>query len=192
MSITNNKKQKGFTLIEMMVSVALFSIVMTAALGAIITLTDSNKKARSLMSVMTNLNFAVDSVVRSFKVGDIGGISSPVTGTGGETQSCLTTNEIDYATANAEGSTNEFIKRQVVYCFEPGNASTGGKLTKQVAGGSTTPITSPDVNIKYLEFDVSSGQPRLTINMSGTVKVSPKISSDFSIQTTVSQRKLNR
>lgn len=183
-----NKKQTGFTLIEMMVSIALFSIVMTASIGSILVISDSNKKARSLMSVMTNLNFAVDSITRSFKTGEIKGTI--------QLSDCITTNEISYSELSI---TEEFKKRSVTYCFEPKNVTTNtnGRITKQAQGqANATPITSPDVDIKYLEFDLTGTnlkqQPILTITMEGTVKVSPKISSNFSLQTSVSQRKLNR
>ena len=65
----NNKKMGGFTLIEMMVSIALFAIVMVMSMGAILSIVAANKKAQALNSVMTNLNFAVDSMSRDIKTG---------------------------------------------------------------------------------------------------------------------------
>lgn len=174
------KKQRGFTLIEMLVSVALFSIVLTVTLGSIMTIADSNKKARSLMSVTNNLNFAVDSMVRSFKSGD-----SP-----GKVGECFSTFEVDYAETGSGDM--EAQKRNVEYCFDDEE----GRIYKRIGDAATgTPLTSSDVKIDYLQFDVSNtgpgSQPLLTIRMSGTVKVSEKISSSFSIHTNVSQRKLN-
>lgn len=190
MRLIKNKKQKGFTLIEMMVSIALFTVVMTAALGSILTISDSNKKARSLMSVMTNLNFAVDSMVRSFKTGEIVPNSPFVTSVSGK--ECFHTNEIDYRDAG-EG----FEARKVEYCFVPGTGDMFGKITKEIidSGSSPVDLTPPDVDIQYVTFvgsDYNSQkQPMLTITVSGEVRVSPRITSDFSIQTSVSQRKLN-
>lgn len=178
-----------------MVSIALFAVVMTASIGSILTITDSNKKARSLMSVMTNLNFATDSIIRSFKTGEVDGISNPVNGSGGESITCLTANEIDYVEVASGGEA--FSKREVKYCFVPRSGDTPGKITKQVTGDtSATPITPPDVDITYLVFDVTGydegNQPMLTLTMEGVVKVTPLISSNFSIQASASQRKLNR
>ncbi len=64
-----NNSIKGFTLIEVMVSVTLFAMVMTLSLGAILSIIDGNKKAQAINSVANNLNFAVDSMVRDIKTG---------------------------------------------------------------------------------------------------------------------------
>ncbi len=186
-SIKQNNK-KGFTLIEVIVSVGLFAVVVTITLSSILTITDSNKKARSLMSVMTNLNFAVDSITRSFKTGVLDDgtspIASPVTNNG----KCLSTYEIDYG-----GGTN-FSNREVTYCFVEKTLTAPGKIQKDVGFGPVD-LTSPDVNIDYMKFTSSNtaigSQPLVNIFIEGTVKANEKISSKFSIQTSVSQRKLN-
>jgi len=182
MLITNHKKQKGFTLIEMLVSVALFSIVVTATLGAILTIADSNKKARSLMSVTNNLNFAIDSMTRSIKSGQMS--SAPLSGANNK---CFTTEQINYS-----NTSESFGRENVRYCFEQ-DADGNGRI-EQTIGSNILPLTSADVDIDYLTFTASElggNQTRVLIVIGGTVKVSEKISSSFSIQTTVSQRKLN-
>ncbi len=177
MSIKQIQKNKGFTLIEMLVSIALFSVVLTVCLGSILTIADSNKKSRSLMSVTNNLNFAVDSMVRSFKSGDVNSSSGFVLG------DCFITKEAVFDTDNIGDD------RSVEYCFRQNTGQ--GKITKTVAGGTEVDLTSSDVNIEYAEFKEGGGtQPLLIIILKGTVKVSEKISSTFSIQTSVSQRKL--
>lgn len=186
--IKSHSKQKGFTLVELLVSVGLFSVVLTVTLGSILTIADSNKKARSLMSVMNNLNFAVDSITRSFKSGRIEAGTNPITASG----KCLTTNEIDYAAGTG------FTPREVRYCFVEDAITLKGQITKQIlsdAGSVPVPLTSPDVDVDYMNFAVrqynSGQQPAAEISIEGTVKVSEKISSKFLIQTTVSQRQLN-
>lgn len=181
MLIKHNKKEKGFTLIELMVSITLFSVVLVVTLGTIITIADSNKKARSLMSVMNNLNFSIDSMTRSIKSGKITS-GTGVSGGG----NCFTTEQINY---DDEGT---FNREQVSYCFvEDGDQ---GRIDKTV-GGNTIALTSPDVDIDFLDFKAftggSSNQPRVSIVLEGTVRISEKISSRFTIQTTVAQRQLN-
>ncbi len=173
------KKEKGFTLIEMLVSIALFSVVLTVTLGTIVTIADSNKKARSLMSVMGNLNFAVDGITRSIKTGYGVGTSNG--------SSCVSTSQINYSTPS-----DLFDTETVEYCWVVTNGV--GTIMKTV-GGTSLPLTSPDVDIDYLEFSefgtAAGDQPRIVIKMEGTVQVSPRVSSNFTIQTTVSQRTLN-
>ena len=65
----NRKTTTGFTLIELMVSVALFAIVVMISMTAILSVVDSTKKAQSMKSVMNNLNFALETMTRSIKTG---------------------------------------------------------------------------------------------------------------------------
>ena len=171
------KREKGFTLIELLVSIALFSIVVVIMMGAIMTIVDSNKKARSLMTVMNNLNFSVDSMTRSFKTG-----SNP-----GETSGnkCFHTYEIDY---DATTSTALVDTRYVEYCIVERDGI--GVIEK-----NGDPVTSPDIDISVTEseFIISSPnnvQPLLRVKLKGIVQVTPTINSEFTIQTAVSQRKL--
>jgi prepilin-type N-terminal cleavage/methylation domain-containing protein len=166
---------KGFTLIELLVSIGLFSVVLTIALSSILSIADANKKARSLMSVTNNLNFALDSITRSFKSGTISG--NPVSQNG----KCLTTQEIDYTQI-------DFAQRTVKYCLvETGGV---GTITK-----NDVALTSPDVDVDFLQFKVDAyaagTQPVANIMIEGTVKVSETVRSSFSLQTSVSQRLLN-
>lgn len=61
--------QSGFTLIEMIVSLALFSIVVTVAVGALLMLVGTNEDLQGEQSVMTNLSFALDSMTREIRTG---------------------------------------------------------------------------------------------------------------------------
>ncbi len=59
----------GFTLVEMMVAVALFSVVMLVSVGSLLSLIDASKRAQGIQSVMNNLNVALDGMVRSMRMG---------------------------------------------------------------------------------------------------------------------------
>ena len=174
-----NKNEKGFTLIEMLVSVALFSVVLTVTLGSILTIADANKKARSLMSVMSNLNFAVDSITRSIKTGTNTSVYNAF--------HCVETRQVDY---NGDSGASDG-REEVAYCFDEAR----GVITRAIGGEDPVDLTAPDVDIDYLTFNAfgtaTGDQPRVLIKMEGTVQVSPRVSSNFSIQTTVSQRQLN-
>lgn len=61
--------KSGFSLIELMVSLSIFSIVMTISLGTLLTLIDANTKAQALSSSMTNISFALDSISRNLRTG---------------------------------------------------------------------------------------------------------------------------
>lgn len=68
MKITQNK---GFTLVEIIVSLAVFSIVAVVALGALLKIVDTNKKAQTLEASLTNLDYALESMSRELRVGSV-------------------------------------------------------------------------------------------------------------------------
>jgi prepilin-type N-terminal cleavage/methylation domain-containing protein len=63
----NFKKNNGFTLVEMIVSLAIFSVVAVVALGALVKIISANHKAQSLQSALTNLNFGLESMSRELR-----------------------------------------------------------------------------------------------------------------------------
>jgi prepilin-type N-terminal cleavage/methylation domain-containing protein len=65
----NVQAPKGFTLIELMVSVAIFAIIMVISLGALLSISAADRKAETVESVMNNLNFAVESMTRTIRTG---------------------------------------------------------------------------------------------------------------------------
>src|SRR3989338_8582023 len=64
--ITHNK---GFSLIEIMVSLAIFSIVVLVATGALLSILNANKKTQALKAVVNNFNFALENMARNIRVG---------------------------------------------------------------------------------------------------------------------------
>jgi prepilin-type N-terminal cleavage/methylation domain-containing protein len=60
---------KGFTLIEMIVSLAVFSVVAVVALTALMSIMAANRKAQTLQSAITNLSYAMESLSREMRVG---------------------------------------------------------------------------------------------------------------------------
>jgi prepilin-type N-terminal cleavage/methylation domain-containing protein len=69
MKYQNKKNNKGFTLIEMMVAIAVFSIVMVMAMGALLNVIDSNNKARSIKTAINNISFALEGISKKMRMG---------------------------------------------------------------------------------------------------------------------------
>lgn len=169
---------RGFTLIEMMVSVALFSMVMLAGMAALLTLVNENRKAQALNSVMTDLNFTLESVTRTIRTGyDIDCIGAGADCPNGQNQIQLT---------DQNGAT-------VTYRFD---ATNGGRLER-----NGSPLTSQNVVIDtgrsrfYVTGaeDGESGdteQPVVRITLVGTATVGQE-SVDFALQTTTTQRRID-
>ncbi|MFZ2556153.1 MAG: type II secretion system protein [Minisyncoccia bacterium] len=180
---------RGFSLIEMVVSVGLFAVVMLVAMGALLSLVEANRKSRVLESVMNNLNISLDSMVRAARMGnnyvcndesipgtyDLSGADCPE----GETSFSFT----PYGAA-----TNE----RTVYSF------VSGRLNRKLYGEASIPITAPEVNIEGVKFYVIGTrpgdivQPKIVIVIKGSAgAVGTKSRTDFYIQATAVQRTLD-
>jgi len=173
----NNKLKTnlGFTLIEMIVAVAIFTVVVFIGIGALLSISDANRKSNSLRSVMDNLNFAMENMSRSIRTGDdysCGGVGNCPSGGNEFTFTDQNGLSVEYSFAETDGL---------------------GMITILKDGGPPLRITSPEVDIDNLTFYVTgvgagNGQPRVVISIIGVAGIKDKLKSNFSIQTTVSQR----
>ncbi len=192
--------QKGFTLIEMLVSVALFTIVMTVGLGVILSVVEGNKKTQSINSVVNNLNSSIDSMVRDMKTGlwyKCDANLPVLPGVSTCTDSSVSTPVLSFISTISGG------ERSVSYHFVPSNINgTPGYIEKTscsaagVCDAVPTRITSPEVNITDMRMYVKSGlsgvdQPGILLIIGGTAKINPATVSNFYLQTFVSRRVLN-
>jgi len=184
----NISKSSGFTLVEIMVAISIFSIVMVVSLGSILSVLDANKKSQTLRSVMDNLNFSLESMTRDIRFGENYHCS-----TGG-----TITLPLDCASGNSTLNLKVTDGSQIVYKLV-GDGVTSGRIVKTF-GGTDYNVTSSDVVIQDLKFRVlgslaySNGdlsQPKVIIIIKGYVGSKPTTRSSFILETTVSQRKLD-
>ncbi len=60
---------KGFTLVEVMVSMAIFAFVMIVAVGAFIKVLDVNKRAQTVKAAVNNVSFTIEAITREMRTG---------------------------------------------------------------------------------------------------------------------------
>lgn len=190
-----NKKNKGFSLIEMLVAVALFSGVMLIGVGALLSLIDANRKAQAINSVMNNLNFAIESISRNVRVGTTYHCEpnpSPVPVNIDTTKNCKNGGALlafESSSGDPEDKTDQVIYRLKDNVLE--KSENGG------AAGSFVSIIAPEVSIKKFKFYVDGTspldnlQPRVVIIIQGTAGIGKKTKTEFNLQTTISQRVLD-
>lgn len=161
----------GFTLIEMLVAVSLFSIVLLICLGSIMTIVDVNKKSQTLTTVMNDLNFTLENMTRSMKTGTI---------------QLAANSSNDYSSITVEDQDG----RTITYAWDEDKQ----QITRQLGEQTPAAITSEQINVTNLIFRVfyndANRQPRILILVSGVASIGDSISSSFTIQTSVSQRDL--
>lgn len=182
---------RGFTLIEMLVSVSIFTIVMTISLGSIFAMNDSNKKAQVTRTVMDNLNFAMENMARNLRIGTeyhcdatTGIITLP--------NDC-TLGASSIAFEGYKGNPNN-PDDQIIYRFN----GTTGQIERSIDSGSTfLGLTAPELSIDTMTFFVTGTtagdfkQPRAVIIIRGSTIFKKGIKSSFNVETTVSQRKID-
>ncbi len=209
----NNSTNRGFTLIEVMVAVSLFSVVMVISIGALLSLVDANRKAQAMQSVINNLNIALDGMIRSIRMGTnyhcgIGELYNP--------QDCVSTPSTQIAFESFDGDITNINDQWVYWLAEDSSNNNVKRIYRSKTNKTTpaTPITAPEINISTFDVYVKgaeetlsdlsedTNQPMVVISVEGVagseitsgIGVSgskKKIETTFTIQATASQRLLD-
>ncbi len=213
MMLKNFKKNKlGFTLIEMIVSLGVFSMVVTTAVGAVLVLISTNQRLQGEHSVMTNLAFALDTMTREIRTGYkyYCAETENIFVSGSAHESTVGTNTRNCPNGRVSGT------RQGVSFYEGGDSLTGSganrilyyydtttnpkTIMRRVGNTAPQSIISSGLYINDAQFYVSGSselsatgdpvQPTVTIYIEAQEKNDPtgKI---YYLQTTVTQRSLD-
>ena len=198
----NNISKSGFSLVEMLVAVAIFMSIMTVAITSLISIIAATKKAQAIKSTIDSVNFAIENISKDMRIG-YGYWCSADGSSFLPTKDCLSGGPaVRYV-----NSSNQTI----TYKFSTSTDSSGAPysvLTRLsvpcTPGGATSctdDIISKDanVNITNMNFYVigadnefaampSKTQPRVIITASGLISVKGSPDTTFDLQTNISQR----
>ncbi len=180
---------KGFTLLEMLIAVSVFSTVATMSVGTLLAVSDAQQKILTLRITQDNLGYVFDTMGKEIRTG-----TSYHCGTGVDDFSIAPRDCVD------GGLSFTFLSG--------GNAVTyqirAGRMERIFMGGTPSQVisvlTPSGITIKNLKFYVwgslpASGgdyyQPRVLIIMQGTAGVKERTKSSINIQTMISQRALD-
>lgn len=197
-------RNRAFSLIEIIVSLAIFGIVATIALGAYLKVMDANAKAQSLKTAINNLNFALDAMSREIRVGtriqcgvigsfpnltlttDLGKLTPNECLGGGQGIAFHSSKQID-----CNGRSRNLV---FAYRFNNGVLEKAEQRNCSSVSPAWSPMTSADLTITNPNFIVSrTGSAnneisRVLIFMGGEAGNSEKVKTVFNLQTTVAQR----
>jgi|SRR6185369_6072438 len=189
--------QKGFTIIETMISVSLFLVIVMAGIGALLNANLLHQKSQNVRSIMDNLSFVMDDMSRNLRLG--------------YSYQCITGGSIPNDPTPAScalggGISFIFSLDQSRWIYYVGTTPSGHngiyKRIKRVGESISDPIllTSEEIIINNISgFSVlgaeppSQGnrqQPFVTIKLIGDIDYKG-IKTPFSLQTSVSQRALD-
>lgn len=190
---------QGFTLLEMIVSTSIFIIVMLVMVGALVSLNDASRKARSTRIVLDNLSAALDSMSRTIRMGSHFhcGCEDGPTQYSGATKECKMTGpstgvggDVCLAFEGPNGNP-QTANDQIVYRLS------GNRIERSTDGGASfIALTAPEIRVTKLQFFVygtteDEYQPVVTMLLRGTAAVTPRTQSNFNIQTTIAPRTPN-
>jgi prepilin-type N-terminal cleavage/methylation domain-containing protein len=185
-SSSKYKLKNGFSLVEVLVAVAIFSVVMLVAVGALVSIIDLNRKAKTQKETLNNLNSAIESMTRAIR--------------DGTNYYCDVNSDPDATYILGVSGTKNCPPSANVFVFD----AVGGVRTAYFASGGQikrfkgviAPMTSPGVVIEELTFRtieysaVTNIQPSVVIAVKGRAGVSdPSTETLLTLQTTVSQRR---
>ncbi len=185
----------GFTLVELIVAVALFAVVFVAVSGSFLVIVDSYRKITAQRENIDNLSTAMESMVRGLKTGmnfhcEVNApASDPAPGDNASPQDCSSGGKYiafkrvtDNNVIQYKFQTGQLWRSDDYAPFYPVTddpAVMQISLFKFYVVG-TTPLTDSGSDIT---------QPKVNVVMKGTVGGMARRSSTFNIQTTITQRR---
>lgn len=175
---STNTQFRGFSLVELIVAVGLFTIIMTLASGAYLVMIGINRQAQGIATGINNLSFALETMMYNIRTGtnyDCGGLND-----------CQVNS---FSFTNSKG-------RAVTYRF---SGTSIQEEKEEITGGTTiSTLTDSSMSISTLTFYVFGAakppagdysQPRVTIIVHGTVSTRPGRPPElFTVQTGATMR----
>jgi prepilin-type N-terminal cleavage/methylation domain-containing protein len=179
------KHKAGFTLLELIVAVGLFTIAIFISFGALVGLFDANGKSQTIFSAMTNLNYAIEGMTRDIRFAT--------------TYHCDITNGTLTNAKDCDALTSPYGADSIaitsgaittIYRFN------GTRIEKKVGTGSYVPVTGSDVSLQYVRFyvygsEASKSQSLVAIVMKGNSGTKPSTQTNFDLETIVSKKQLD-
>jgi len=199
-----HSESKGFTLVELIVSMALFIIVVFITTSAFLTLATLSEKASTTRIAMDNLNIAIEMMARSIRTGytyhcdsDLAGSYSASDLKGNGFMDSDGTPSSSFGAKDCSGGLP-----YIAFASADGDLmffrlyNTNAIRRARGIDNQTSNITAPDIFIDTFKVyvigaDNSSGaanQPRVNIVVQGTAGTDPRTQTKFNIYTSVTQR----
>jgi prepilin-type N-terminal cleavage/methylation domain-containing protein len=201
-----NDTESGLTLIEMIVSVAIFATVAFVASSALVSVVGEAQRSSANQEAVNNLNVAMSDMARSLRTGFYYSCRTDDPFIRGSNNNCI------YGQPGYEAKSMVFIDadRNGVGYRHNKASSTIEKAIDETCDQSdcnpfngdsddtTYPITAPNITVDNLTFRVSgangsqdSTQSTVLITMEGTAGDPDTATTTFRLQTTATKRLLN-
>ncbi len=177
-------KNKGFTLIEILITVSIFSIVIGAMSGVFSSVLKNQRWNLSVQELVDSASYNLEYISRTLRMA----IKQT-----DDLSPCLSQNGLNYE-LNADKNRITFLSYQGECCQI---YLQNGRIFQQ-KGTEILPLTPANLDVPSLTFNLIGGadtdnwQPRVTINfILGNKTLKPEEKAELRAQTTISQRELD-
>lgn len=158
--------RSGFTLVELLVAITLFSLAVAVAVGGFVRALRTQRQIVALVSANSNASLAIEQMAREIRTGNnFGACANPCS-------------QLRFQNAN---------KENVTYFFDEQN----GSLDRVIDTGAPEAMTAANIKIHYVNFWLLNDPkypPRITASL-GIGGTDPSLEGNVTnIQTTVSSR----
>jgi prepilin-type N-terminal cleavage/methylation domain-containing protein len=191
----NNKKDRGFTLVEILVAITVFTLVIAIAAGLFVHVLQSQRKALTYQEVFDQTSYVIEYMARGIRM-------AKKQRTATEPIACLTTTGRNYELVGGNPHHLRFIRwdhlTATFICYEFRVKNNRLEVSRN-RGDSWILLTSPELRVLNFRFNIIGDgletpalQPRITIVLEVKGReygagLRPKIY----LQATVSQRDLD-
>ena len=196
MMLRKQQHSAGFTLIELMVSLMIFTIVVLAAVGSLYTVNTASRKVQAMRSVLDNVTFAVESMSRTIRTGKYvvcGGVSNI-----SNDPNCPFSSQTPSQVLLVDSTLG--VEQRVEYRLGINSNGTGNieKRVEDCTSGAcvwlpAVSLTAPEVNIQNLSFyvsgaDITDGTQTSVMLFINGVASTIDDTTPFALQTFISER----
>ncbi|MGC9968153.1 MAG: prepilin-type N-terminal cleavage/methylation domain-containing protein [Minisyncoccia bacterium] len=190
--------KKGFTLVEALIAVGLFSILVGVAWGGFTNALRTQRQITAMISVQSNANLILEQMAREMRTGylfcHLPGSNTPDGGDGACARACTVENGGAWQCDNLIAFFSA-TPQEVQYRLE------NGAIKREIGGsGNFDPVTSDNVDVRHLSFylqgqtEGDNWTPRITISMEvspSSTYLTPGYNTVLDLQTTVSARAID-
>jgi len=173
---TTANNSLGFTVIEMIVAIGIFTLVAVAAVSALASVIDANERSSSLAQANNSLDFSLQTMVREIRNGFAYGCDAS---DGSVTETCNNSEEFGFINTDRD---------------KVGYKRNGNDQIVRTINGKDEIITPSQVTVTHLQFDVigaDSKQQQSRVIITARVEASSGDNSEtVNLQTTATQRLL--
>lgn len=192
----------GFSLIEMLVSLSLFTIVSVIVVGTILMLVNSNKKLQGEQQVMVGLSAVLDSMTREIRMGSFYYCAATLptlqTMASDSSQNCNGASTLVFREGVRNLTSSQANDRIAYYRSSGGGV---GVINRKISDRTAEVITPSNIDVLSMDFYVNGTdqlvddndvvQPSVTIVITARDLIEGSSGEIYTIQTTVVQRTLD-